>query len=111
MKLNLQSTSEKELLVKLKVRCHRCCLHLHTVFLYATLKSSKKSKVWVITFFCFVAEEFFVISEVSETEAKEFEPKTPLDFSKFFLSEDLSDVSVVCGSDTFPAHRIVLKGT
>ena len=44
------------------------------------------------------------------SEVDEFKPTAPLDFSKYFLSDDLSDVSVVCGSDTFPAHRIVLKG-
>ena len=31
-------------------------------------------------------------------------------FSKYFLKDDLSDISIVCGSKAFPAHRLVLTG-
>ena len=44
------------------------------------------------------------------SKPEEYESKAAMDFSKYFLADDLSDISIVCGSETFPAHRIVLKG-
>ena len=33
-----------------------------------------------------------------------------LDISKYFLASEFSDVSIICGAETFPAHRFVLEG-
>ena len=45
-----------------------------------------------------------------ESVPEEYESKAAMDFSKYFLADDLSDILIVCGRETFPAHRIVLGG-
>ena len=47
----------------------------------------------------------------SEYDSKVEVEQYPMDFSKYFLSTDFSDVTIICGTEKFPAHRIILAGS
>jgi len=38
------------------------------------------------------------------------DPKRSMSFEKHYLCPELSDVSILCGNDIFPAHSLILCG-